>query len=413
MAMKKRREHSQETWILFLDLVKAFDRVPRELLWQLLGKFGVPQKLVSLLKALHNDLIVKFEFDGIVHEVNCTIGVKQGDILGPVLFIIYMAGVMNNWKKVSDCPAIVFRTRMDDVLTGRRHTTKGECFELNDSEYADDTAVLFDSRSTAAKYCPLLVRHFKEYGMEIHSGDERDLSKMSKTEILFVAASPSAYRDQSTYDNVDLGVIPLGNRKFFPVVDKFCYLGSILARDCSDDKDVQARIDRASGAFGSVRKEIFTNRNINFEAKKIIYEGIILAILLYGCESWCLTEKLYKKLRLFHHRCLRAMCRVTRWHTWKHHVSNEELMNRTNLRPIDSYINKRQLQWAGHVMRMPSNRLPRKILTSWLPCPRPKGCPAFTYGRALYKALKKVDIPRREWATLALDRGRWRDMIHK
>ena len=29
MAMKKRKEHSQETWILFLDLVKAFDRVPR------------------------------------------------------------------------------------------------------------------------------------------------------------------------------------------------------------------------------------------------------------------------------------------------------------------------------------------------------------------------------------------------
>ena len=29
LAIKKRREHSKETWILFLDLVKAFDRVPR------------------------------------------------------------------------------------------------------------------------------------------------------------------------------------------------------------------------------------------------------------------------------------------------------------------------------------------------------------------------------------------------
>ena len=89
MAMKKRREHSKETWILFLDLVKAFDRVPRELLWQLLEKFGVPPKLVRLLKALHKDVLVKFEVEGLEHEVNCTIGVKQGDILGPVLFIIY------------------------------------------------------------------------------------------------------------------------------------------------------------------------------------------------------------------------------------------------------------------------------------------------------------------------------------
>ena len=90
MAMKKRREHSQETWILFLDLVKAFDRVPRELLFELLGKFGVPPKLVRLLKALHQDVFVKFEVDGITHEVRCMIGVKQGDILGPVLFIIFM-----------------------------------------------------------------------------------------------------------------------------------------------------------------------------------------------------------------------------------------------------------------------------------------------------------------------------------
>ena len=95
--MKKRREHSLETWILFLDLVKAFDRVPRALLWELLGKFGVPHKLIRLLKALHQDVVVKFEVEGVVHEVKCSIGVKQGDILGPVLFIIFIAGIMMAW----------------------------------------------------------------------------------------------------------------------------------------------------------------------------------------------------------------------------------------------------------------------------------------------------------------------------
>ena len=151
--------------------------------------------------------------------------------------------------------------------------------------------------------------------MEIHTGYERNPEKKSKTEILFVAAPPSTYKDPGTFDDLNLGVIPLGNGRFFPVVDNFCYLGSILTRDCSDDADVQNRIDKAAGAFGSIRKEVFSNQGICSGAKLMLYEGLILSILLYGSESWCLTEKLYHKLRLFHARRARAMRRVTRWHT--------------------------------------------------------------------------------------------------
>ena len=82
----KRREHNLETWVLFLDLVKAFDRVPRELLWKVLLKYGAPPKLVDLLIALHKSVIVKFEIDGVKKILNAIIGVKQGDLLGPILF---------------------------------------------------------------------------------------------------------------------------------------------------------------------------------------------------------------------------------------------------------------------------------------------------------------------------------------
>ena len=89
-------------------------------------------------------------------------------------------------------------------------------------------------------------------------------------------------------------------------------------------------------------------------------------ILLYACESWCLTEKLFNQLRAFHARCARAMCRVNRLHVRLHQITTKELLDRLGLKSLDAYINTRQLQWAGHVVRMPYERIPRKMLSSWV-----------------------------------------------
>ena len=50
--VKKRSEHGLPTWLLLIDLVEAFDRVPRELLWQVMIKQGEAGITSSL--AAHN-----------------------------------------------------------------------------------------------------------------------------------------------------------------------------------------------------------------------------------------------------------------------------------------------------------------------------------------------------------------------
>jgi len=138
-----------------------------------------------------------------------------------------------------------------------------------------------------------LIAHFARFGLSIHVGTDE---KASKTEILFVAAPPSTYIDPNSYDNIDLSNIDLGDGTHLPIVDEFNYLGSILSRGCSDEKDVTKRISKASNAFGALRKLVFSNGNITLSTKKHIYEGLVLPILLYGAETWSLTEKLYSKL---------------------------------------------------------------------------------------------------------------------
>ena len=156
---------------------------------------------------------------------------------------------------------------------------------------------------------------------------------------------------------------------------------------------------------------MFSNPNVAVEAKRAVYEGLILSILLYGAESWCLTEKLLSLLRIFHNRCIRSMCRVTLKQCFKFRISNEQLQCRLNLRSIDIYITKKQLRWASPVDRMDFERIPRKMLSSWVCNKRPIGVPEFTYGRGLVKLLKRAKFDLSNWHVLAQDKSKWRKMI--
>mmetsp|Transcript_64854 Transcript_64854/g.193832 ORF Transcript_64854/g.193832 Transcript_64854/m.193832 type:complete len:601 (-) Transcript_64854:243-2045(-) len=271
----KRREHGLETWILFIDLVKAFDRVPRELLWQVMLKYGVPPKIVSLLIALHELVHVKFEIDGVVRVLLSIIGVKQGDLLGPGLFIFYICAIMETWRAEHTYDLCIFRSRDDYTMTGRQPTAHGDDFAIVDSEYADDTALPFASRKDVEEQTPEVITHFSRWGMEVHFGiyaPDGSVAKESKSETLFCAARAHMYADPATFDGADLSDVLIPGGRFMPIVSKFKYLGSCTLRSCNDAIDVDSRIESAGKAFGALRGCVFSSTHINVAAKHAVYE---------------------------------------------------------------------------------------------------------------------------------------------
>ena len=156
------------------------------------------------------------------------------------------------------------------------------------------------------------------------------------------------------------------------------YLGSMMSRECTDNTDVDARIAAVSRAFGALSKFVFKSRSTSLPAKRAAYVALVLSILLYGSECWCLTARLWQKLRTFHRSCTRAMCKINIWHTWKCRITAASVSQRLGLKSLETYVVKRQLQWAGHVARMEKHRLPRKLLTAWCHNARPSGRPECT-----------------------------------
>ena len=97
-----------------------------------------------------------------------------------------------------------------------------------------------------------------------------------------------------------------------------------------------------------------------------VYAGGVLAVLLYGCESWCLTAESVRRLSNWHNKRVREMCRVTMCQTFVHRITSESLQKRTGVFSLEHYLASRTLLWAGHVARMPKNRLPKRLMLSWI-----------------------------------------------
>ena len=84
-----------------------------------------------------------------------------------------------------------------------------------------------------------------------------------------------------------------------------------------------------------------------------IYRTIILPVVLYGCETWSLTLREERRLRVFENRVLRRIFGPKRDEVtgeWKK-LHNEELNNLYSPN-IVRVIKSRRMRWVGHVARM-------------------------------------------------------------
>ena len=131
---------------------------------------------------------------------------------------------------------------------------------------------------------------------------------------MFCAVNSPTYAGYSTYDATDLSPFRFGEKNQFevPIVEYFKYLGSCVNRDCNDSTKVDNRLKSAGDAFGAMSKCIFRLKHISLHAKRVVYNGFVLAILLYGAETWSLTEVLFNRLQAFHAQGVRTMCSVSK-----------------------------------------------------------------------------------------------------
>ena len=92
----------------------------------------------------------------------------------------------------------------------------------------------------------------------------------------------------------------------FDRVEDFKYLGTTLTNQNSIAEEIKGRLKSGNACYHSVQK-LLSSRLLSKNLKIKIYRTIILPVVLYGCETWSLTLREERKLRMFENRVLRRI----------------------------------------------------------------------------------------------------------
>ena len=122
--------------MVFVDLEKAFDRIPRDLIWWCLRKKGVSEEYVKIVQDMYRSIKTQVVTQkGETEYFPIEVGLHQGSALSPLLFIIIMDVLTENIEKgppwalmFADDPVLCAMTREEDLETWRvvfeRHELK-------------------------------------------------------------------------------------------------------------------------------------------------------------------------------------------------------------------------------------------------------------------------------------------------
>ena len=196
---------------------------------------------------------------------------------------------------------------------------------ITDADYADDIATLANTPNQSETLLHSLERAAAGIGIHVNA---------HKTEYI-------------CYNQTDGTSLKL--------VDKFTYLGSSVT---STEKDIDTRLTKAWTAID--RLSIIWKSDLTDKMKRSFFQA---AILLYGCTTWTLTNRL-EKLDGNYTIMLRAILNKSYWQ----HPTRHQLYG--HLRPITKTIQARRTRHAGQCWRSRDELISDVLL--WTP----------TYGRA-------------------------------
>ncbi|KAK3510437.1 hypothetical protein QTP70_006843 [Hemibagrus guttatus] len=346
ILMEKYRDGQRELHCVFVDLEKAYDRVPREELWYCMRKSGVAEKYVRVVQDMYerSRTVVRCAV-GQTEEFNVQVGLHQGSALSPFLFAIVMDQLSEEVRQESPWTMM----------------------------FADDIVICSESREQVEENLERWRFALERRGMKV---------SRSKTEYMCVNGREGS------------GTVRLQGEEV-KKVQEFKYLGSTVQSNGECGKEVKKRVQAGWNGWRKV-SGVLCDRKISARIKGKVYRTVVRPAMLYGLETVSLRKRQESELEVAELKMLRFSLGVTRLDR----IRNEYIRGTAHVGRLGDKVREARLRWFGHVQRRESEYIGRRMLDMELPGRRQRGRPKRRYMDGINEDMKLVVLPD-DWESTA------------
>ena len=353
MLMERYREGQKELHCVFVDLEKAYDRVPREELWHCMRKSGVVEKYVRIVQDMYEDSVTAVRCAvGITDRFKVKVGLHQGSTLSPFLFAMVM-------DRLTD------EIRLESPWT---------------MMFADDIMICRESREQAEASLERWRYALERRGMIV---------SRSKTEYMCV-------NEREGGGMVRLQGVEVGK------VDGFKYLGSTVQSNGECGREVKKRVQAGWSGWRRVAG-VICDRRVAARVKGKVYKTVVRPAMLYGLEAVALTKRQEAELEVAELKMLRFSLGVTRMDR----IRNEYIRGTAQVGRFGDKVREARLRWFGHVHRREAEYIGRRMLKMEPPGRRRRGRPKKRFMDAVRADMRVVGVSMED----VEDRAKWRRLI--
>src|SRR5206468_3840554 len=408
----------KELWMAFVDLEKAFDRVPREILWWSLRKLKVDEWLVKVIQSMYDDVKTAVKVrDNISEDFDVKVGVHQGSVLSPLLFIIVLDALSMQsrcglpWELLYADDLVLIAESEGELLV--RLASWKEGLELKGLKVnVAKTKVLKCSVASevteeSGKFpCGVCGKGVRQNSIKcikcekwVHNRCRKDNGKIKPVEYNcpkcsgLVQVQPSA-NDKSSL-RLDTGVE-------VECVDRFCYLGDMISANGGAGSAAAMRVRSAWCKFNELL-QILTAKGVSLHIKGKIYKACVQRVMVYGSETWPVKVEDIQRLERTERMMMRWMCGVR----LKDRDAHEKLRKQLGVDSVSDGVRVGRLRWFGHVMRKSDDEWVKKCQYIEIASKACRGRSRKVWRECVNKDMKELGLREED----VRNKDRWRRMI--